>query len=45
MQAIQISRFGGPGVLEIVSAPMPEPGPGQILVRVHAAGRQFLRRR
>lgn len=33
----QIS-FGGPDVLDIVEAEKPVPGPGQVLVRVHAAG-------
>ena len=38
MKAVQISRFGGPEVLEIVSLPTPRPARGQVLVRVHAAG-------
>jgi len=38
MQAIMVSEFGGPGVLRIGDAPMPERGPGQVLVRVLAAG-------
>lgn len=41
MKAIQISRFGGPEVLETVDAPRPTPGPGQLLVRVRAAGVNF----
>jgi NADPH:quinone reductase len=36
MKAIQITRFGGPEVLEYVDVPDPEPGPGEILVRVEA---------
>ena len=38
MKAVQISRFGGPEVLEIVSLPTPRPARRQVLVRVHAAG-------
>lgn len=38
MKAIQVQRFGGPEVLELREIPTPKPGPGQILVRVHAAG-------
>ena len=38
MKAVQMSRFGGPEVLEIVEAPNPEPGAGELLVRAHAIG-------
>jgi NADPH2:quinone reductase len=38
MKAIQVHRFGGPEVLELYEVPTPKPGPGQVLVRVHAAG-------
>jgi NADPH2:quinone reductase len=38
MKAIQVHRFGGPEVLELREIPTPKAGPGQILVRVHAAG-------
>ena len=30
MKAIQISRTGGPEVLELVDLPMPEPGPTDV---------------
>src|SRR3954471_2406318 len=38
MKAAVITKFGGPDVLAIQDAPTPQPGPGQVLVRVHAAG-------
>lgn len=38
MKAVQFSRFGGPEVLETVERPTPQPGPGEVLVRVRAAG-------
>lgn len=41
MKAIQISRTGGPEVLELVELPMPEPGPGEVLVRTRAIGVNF----
>lgn len=38
MRAVQVSRFGGPEVLEVVSLPDPQPTAGQLLVEVSAAG-------
>jgi NADPH:quinone reductase len=38
MRAIQITRMGGPDVLEVAELPDPEPGPRELLVRVEAAG-------
>ena len=38
MKAVCVSRFGGPEVLEVAEAPMPEPLRGEVRVRVHAAG-------
>jgi NADPH2:quinone reductase len=38
VRAVQISRFGGPEVFEVVETPTPMPGRGQVLVRVRAAG-------
>lgn len=37
-----ISRLGGPEVMEWVDVPDPEPGPGQILVKIEAAGVNFM---
>jgi NADPH2:quinone reductase len=38
MRAVQITRFGGPEVLDIVDVPGPEAGPGQKVYDVSAAG-------
>jgi NADPH2:quinone reductase len=38
MRAVQITRFGGPGVLDLVDLPDPVSGPGQQLYEVHAPG-------
>jgi NADPH:quinone reductase-like Zn-dependent oxidoreductase len=38
MKAIRIHRYGGPEVLQYEEAPKPEPGEGEALIRVHAAG-------
>jgi NADPH:quinone reductase-like Zn-dependent oxidoreductase len=38
MHAVQITRFGGPEVLELVDVPAPTPGPGQQLYDVATAG-------
>ena len=42
MLAIQVSRTGGPEVLEAVEVPTPTAGPGQILVRHEAVGVNFI---
>jgi NADPH2:quinone reductase len=42
MLAIQISRTGGPDVLETVDLPIPEPGPGQVRLRHEAIGINFI---
>jgi NADPH2:quinone reductase len=42
MKAIRIDGFGGPEVLRLVDVPDPSPGPGQIVVRVEAAGLNFV---
>jgi NADPH2:quinone reductase len=38
MQAIEITQPGAPEVLQLGERPMPVPGPGQVLIKVHAAG-------
>lgn len=38
MQAIEITRFGTPDVLQPVQRPIPRPGPGEVLIKVAAAG-------
>jgi NADPH:quinone reductase len=42
MRAIMIRRTGGPEVLEEAEVPAPQPGPGQLLVGVAAAGVNFM---
>jgi NADPH2:quinone reductase len=41
MRAIQQREFGGPEVLELVDLPVPEPGDGEVLIRVSRAGMNF----
>jgi NADPH2:quinone reductase len=42
MKAIRIDGFGGPEVLHLTDVPDPVAGPGQIVVRVEAAGLNFI---
>ena len=37
MRSVILRRFGGPDVLEVADVPLPEPGPGQVRIRVEAA--------
>jgi NADPH2:quinone reductase len=41
MRAIQIEQFGGPEVLRLVELPAPDPGEGELRVRVTRAGVNF----
>jgi NADPH:quinone reductase len=41
MKAAVITRYGGPEVLQVRDLPDPQPNPGQVLVRVEAAGVNF----
>src|ERR1035437_1301130 len=42
MKAIQIHETGGPEVLKLAELPIPQPGPGQVLIRVEAVGVNFI---
>ena len=42
MQAIRIHQFGGPEVLRLEDVPVPEPGPGEALIRVEATGINYV---
>jgi NADPH:quinone reductase-like Zn-dependent oxidoreductase len=41
MRSVWITRHGGPEVLEVRDTPEPVPGPGQVRIRVKAAGLNF----
>lgn len=41
MRAVQLTEFGGPEVLQVAELPTPEPGPGELLIRVARAGLNF----
>lgn len=42
MQAIRVHEKGGPEVLKYETAPTPQPGPGEVLIKVAAAGVNFI---
>lgn len=42
MKAIRIHTYGGPEVMQLEELPTPSPGPGEALVRIHAASVNFL---
>ena len=42
MKAVRVHEFGGPEVLRLEEVPTPEPTPGQVLVRIDAAGVNFI---
>jgi NADPH2:quinone reductase len=41
-QAIQIAQFGGPEVMQLVELPVGDPGPGEIRIRHHAVGLNYI---
>ncbi len=42
MQAIRIHQFGGPEALRVEDVPVPEPGPGEALIKVQATGVNYV---
>ena len=38
MKQVEISGPGGPEVLNLVDGPLPDPGTGEVLIKVYAAG-------
>src|SRR5690348_16895377 len=40
-RVVRVRRFGGPDGLEVVDAPMPMAGPGEVRVRVLASGLEY----
>jgi NADPH:quinone reductase len=42
MHAMQVSETGGPEVLRLAEVDVPQPGPGEVLVQVAAAGVNFV---
>ena len=38
MRAVEISSFGAPDVLRLGQRPVPQPGVGELLIRVAASG-------
>ncbi len=37
MRAVRMHAYGGPEVLKVDEIPVPEPGPGEVCVRIHAS--------
>lgn len=42
MQLIRVYRHGGPEVMQLEEAPVPTPGPGQVLVKLEAIGVNYI---
>lgn len=42
MKAVRVHATGGPEVLQLEEVPTPAPGPGEVLLRVEAAGVNFI---
>ena len=41
MRALRIERHGGPEVMQLVELPVPEPGPGEVRVKMEASGLNY----
>jgi len=41
VRAVQLQEFGGPEVLQLTDIPVPEPGEGEVLIKVSRAGMNF----
>lgn len=41
MKAVQVTRYGGPDVLEVAELPDPTPGAGEVIIRTRAIGVNF----
>ncbi len=41
MRAVQCTQWGGPELLKVVDVDLPDPGPGQVRIKVAAAGVNF----
>jgi NADPH2:quinone reductase len=41
-RAIQIAAFGGPEQMKLVDLPVGEPGPGEVRIRHHACGLNYV---
>ncbi len=42
MKAVRVHQVGGPEVLRLEEVPLPEPGPGEVLVRLLAIGVNYI---
>ncbi|GAB4544440.1 MAG: quinone oxidoreductase [Anaerolineae bacterium] len=42
MKAIRVHEYGGPEVLRYEEVPLPEPGPGEVRVKIEAAGVNYI---
>jgi NADPH2:quinone reductase len=42
MRAIRVHQYGGPEAMRLEELATPAPGPGQVLVRIEAAGVNFI---
>lgn len=41
MRAVHVSSYDGPSAVSVLDVPRPAPAPGQVLIRVEAAGVSF----